>query len=98
MKIDTGDHKPIKLKLYRTPLTKRPIVDKAIYDMLAANVIPPSRSPWSFPTVILDKKDCSKRFCTNFRTLNLISKKSNWPLPIIDDMLAVLGKAQFSQF
>ena len=30
VKIDTGDHKPIKLKLYRTPFTKRPIVDKAI--------------------------------------------------------------------
>ena len=95
MKIDTGDHKPIKLKPYRTPFTKRPIVDKAIDDMLAANVIQPSRSPWSFPIVIVDKKDGSKRFCTDFRKLNLISKKSSWPLPVIDDMLAVLGKAEF---
>ena len=39
MKIDTGDHRPIKLKPYKTPFTKRPIVDKAIDDMLAANVI-----------------------------------------------------------
>ena len=39
MKIDTGDHKPIKLKLYRTPFTKIPIVDKAVDDMLGANVI-----------------------------------------------------------
>ena len=45
MKIHTGDHKPIKLKPYRTPFTKRPIVGKAIDDMLAANVIQPSRSP-----------------------------------------------------
>ena len=28
MKIDIGDHKPIKLKSYTTPFTKRPIVDK----------------------------------------------------------------------
>ena len=57
MKIDTDDHKPIKLKPYRTPFTKRPTVDKAIDDMLAANVIQPFMSPWSFPVVIVDKKD-----------------------------------------
>ena len=67
MKIDTVDHKPIKLKPYRTPFSRRPIVDKAIDDMLAANVIPPSRSPWSFPIVNVDKKGGSKRFCTDFR-------------------------------
>ena len=26
---------------------------------------------------------------------NLISKKSSWPMPVIDDMLTVLGKAEF---
>ena len=67
MKIDNGDHKPIKLKPYRTSFTKRPIVDKALDNMLAPNVIQPSRSPWSFPLVIADKKDGSKKFCTDFR-------------------------------
>ena len=50
MNIDTCDHKSIKLKPYRTPFTKRPIVDKSICDILAANVIQPCRSPWSFPS------------------------------------------------
>ena len=40
----------------------RPIVDKAIDNMLVANVIQPSRSPWNFPIVIVDKKYGSKRF------------------------------------
>ena len=44
MKIDTGDHAPIKLKPYRTPLNQRPIMDKAIQDMLEANIIQPSHS------------------------------------------------------
>ena len=47
------------------------------------------------PIVIVDKKDGSKTFCTNFRKLNLISKKLSWPFPVIDDMLAVLGKTEF---
>ena len=66
MKIDTDDHKPIKLKPYRTPFTKRPIVDTAIDDMLAANVIQPSRSPWSFPRVIVYMKDGSKTILYRF--------------------------------
>ena len=86
---------PIRLKPYRTPFSKRATVDKAIDDMLAANIIQPSRSPWSFPIVVVDKKDGSKRFCTDFRKLNLICKRSSWPLPVIDDMLAVLGKSKY---
>ena len=63
--------------------------------MLDANVIRRSRSPWSFPVVIVDKKDGSKRFCVDFRKLNQISKKNSYPLPLIDDILALLGNAKF---
>ena len=48
MSIDTGNHPPIKLRPYRTPFAKHPIVDKVVNDMLAANIIHPSRLPWSF--------------------------------------------------
>ena len=33
MRIDTGDHPPIKLRLYRTPLHKRKVVEEAVRDM-----------------------------------------------------------------
>ena len=62
--------------------------------MLAANIIHPSRSPWSFPVVVVNKKDSTERFCNEFIKLN-ISKKCSWPLPVIDDMLAALGKAKY---
>ena len=75
MSIDTGNHPPIKLIPYRTPFAKHPIVDNAVFDMLAANIICPSRSPWSFCIVVVDKKDGTKRFCTYFRKLNNILKK-----------------------
>ena len=96
MTIDTGNNPPIKLKPYRTPLLKRKIVDDAIDDMLQANIIRHSTSPWSFPIVVVDKKDGTKRFCVDFRALNNIIKtnSSSWPLPLIDDILALLGKAK----
>ena len=45
--------------------------------------------------VVFDRKDSTKRFCTDFRKLNNISKKSSWPLPVTDDMLATLGKEKY---
>ena len=78
MSIDTGNHPLIKLTPYRMTFAKHPIVDKAVNDMLAANIIYPSRSPWGFPIVVADKRDDTKRFCTDFRKLNSISKKSSW--------------------
>ena len=95
MKIDTGSADPIKLRPYRTPLNNRKIIDETIDEMLDAKVIRRSRSPWSFPVVIVDKKDGSKRFCVDFRRLNQVTKKNSYPLPVIDDILALLGKAKY---
>ena len=95
MKLDTGDHQPIKLRPYRTPIQNREVTEKAVDEMLDANVIRRSKSPWSFPVVIVDKKDGSKRFCVDFRKLNQITKPNSYPLPLIDDILALLGKAKY---
>ena len=83
MSIDTGNHPSVKLRPYRTPFAKHPIIDKVVNAMLAANIIHPSRSPWSFPIVVFDKKDGSKRFCTDFRKLKNISKTSSWHPSVI---------------
>ena len=97
MKLDTGDHPLIRLKPYRTALKQQSniIVDDAIDGMLKANIIKPSKSQWSFPVVIVDKKDGSKRVCVDFRRLNQITKKHVWPLPHIDDILTSFEKANW---
>ena len=63
--------------------------------MIDAKVIRKSRSPWSFPVVIVDKKYGSKRFCVDFRKLNQVTKKYSNPLPVNDHILALLGKAKY---
>ena len=93
--IHTGDHDPVKLRPYRVPLQDRGVVDKAIDEMLKAGVIRRSQSPWSFSLVIVSKKDGSKRLCVDFRKLNEITKKNSYPLPLIDDILSLLGKAKY---
>ena len=94
MTIDTGEHPPIKLRPYRTPLHKRKIVETAVKEMLDAGIITRSKSPWSFPVVIVEKKDKTHRFCVDFRKLNDITKPFAFPLPRIDDILALLGKSK----
>ena len=93
--INTGDHDPAKLRPYRVPLQDRGVVDKAIDEVLKAGVIRWSQSPWSFSLVIVLKKDGSKRLCVDFRKLNEITKKNSYPLPLIDDILSLLGKAKY---
>ena len=95
MKIDTGDHPPIKKRPYRLPINKRPVVEKCLKEMLDSGIIERSRSPWSFPLVVVDKKDGSKRMCVDFRSLNKILRPVSFPLPLIDDILSLLVKAKY---
>lgn len=95
MSIDTGDHHPIRKRPYRAPLNKRRIISQAVDEMLAAKVIERSVSPWSFPMVIVKKADGSNRPCVDYRSLNNITRKNSYPLPLIDDILAQLGQAKY---
>ena len=73
MKNNTGDHLPIKLRPYNTPLANCKVIDNAVDEMLDAKIIERSKSPWSFLRIIVDKKDGSKRFCVDFRALNKVT-------------------------
>jgi len=52
-KIDTGDAKPVKHPLRRTPAKMSSEIDKHLDDMLRRDVIQPSSSPWSSGVVLV---------------------------------------------
>ena len=95
MTINTGDHPPIKQRPYRTPLSQQKVVDEAVEEMLSKGIIEKSSSPWASPIVLVKKKDGSTRFCVDYRKVNKITTPLAVPLPVIDDLLALLGKAVF---
>lgn len=65
--------------------------------MLKAGVIEPSHSPWSFPVVLVKKKDRSWRFCVDYRRLNDVTRKDLYLLPCIDEALDyIAGSRWFS--
>ena len=66
---------PIYQRPYRTPLTKRDLISKAVDDMLAENIIKTSCSPWASPVTLVPKKSGDVRFCVDFRQLNAMIHK-----------------------
>ncbi len=93
--IDLLEGRVISVKPYRYSLVKRSIIEREVKAMLAARIIEPSNSPWSFPVVLVRKKDGGWRFCGDYRKLNAITKKDVYTLPRIDDLLDSLRERQY---
>ena len=54
----------------------------------------PSTSPWGAPVLFVKKKDGSLRLCIDYRELNKVTIRNQYPLPIIDDLFDQLQGAR----
>lgn len=93
-KIRVEDVAPISLPPYRKSVKEIQTMKEEVDKMLAAKIIKPSISPWSFPVVMVPKKDGTWRFCVDYRRLNTITITDKFPLPRIDDILDNLSKSR----
>jgi hypothetical protein len=94
-RIDTGEASPIKQRFYRTSYQNQLFIKEEIQRLLAAGLIRPSKSQWTSPVVVVEKKNGKKRLCVDYQKLNAVTKKDCYPLPRIDDMLETLSGAQW---
>ena len=89
--IDTGQERPARQQLRKTPLAYQPVIDSHIQTMLKQELIEPSQSDWAANIVLVLKKDKTYRFCIDYRKTNLATRKDIYPLPRIDASLDALG-------
>jgi hypothetical protein len=70
------------------------VVKKYLVDNLDKGFIEPSQALFAAPILFVKKADGSLHFYIDFRKLNLLTKKDRYPLPLIDETLAQIGRAK----
>jgi hypothetical protein len=86
---------PVKVRPYRYPPAIKDEIERQVTVMLQTGIIQHSDSPFSSSVLLVKKKDQSWRFCVDFRHLNAITVKSNYPVPIIEELLDELDQASW---
>ena len=77
-RISKAPYKMASLELHELKIQLQELLDKGF--------IRPSVSPWGAPILIVKKKDGSMRLYIDYRELNKVTMRNNYPLPRIDDL------------
>lgn len=91
MVINLKDSEPVVYRPYRLSQTERVHVRTMVQEMLDANIIRESNSPYASPIVLVNKKSGEKRLCVDYRALNRKTIREHYPLPRIEDQLDMLA-------
>ena len=77
---------PISIPPYRMAHAELRELKAQLEDLLSKGFIRPSISPWGAPVLFVKKKDRSLRLCIDYRQLNRVTIRNQYPLPRIDEL------------
>lgn len=80
---------------YRVSYGQKNEIEKIVKGLLDSGEIQPSKSPFASPVLLVKKKDTTWRMCVDYRYLNSLTIKHNYPIPIIEELLDELGGNNF---
>ena len=86
---------PTNCKVYPLAPNEQKELDDFLSENLATGRIRPSKSPMASPVFFIKKKDGSLRLVQDYRTLNAISVKNRYPLPLISKLINRLCGARY---
>jgi len=76
---------PISSRPHRLSFADKEILRKILDDLSERAIIRPNYSPYANPIVLTRKKDGNYRLCVDYRELNKITIRDNFPTELIDD-------------
>lgn len=94
-KIRLTDNIPVRQKPFRVPHNLQPEMKRQIDQLLEADIIEPSTTPYAAPVLLVKKQDGSYRLVSDLRRLNEKTLPDNFPLPNMNEMLDMLGGANY---
>jgi hypothetical protein len=86
---------PVRRKAYELPFSSKLVVEREVKAMLEMGVIEKSKSAYSSPVVLVQKKDGSCRFCIDYRALNKITVFDAEPIPDVEEMFTQLSASEY---
>ena len=76
---------PISIPPYRMAPAELRELKAQLEELLSKGLIKPSISPWGALVLFVKKKDGSLRLCIDYRQLNRVTIRNQYPLPRIDE-------------
>ena len=76
---------PISKAPYRMAPLELKELKVQMEELVSKDFVRPSTSPWGAPVLFVKKKDGSLRLCIDYRELNKVTIRNQYPLPRIDD-------------
>ena len=90
----TPSTEPISIALYWMAPVELKELKVQMEELLSKGFVKKSTSPWGAPVLFVKKKDGSLRLCIDYRQLNKVTIRNQYPLPRIDDLFDQLQEAK----
>jgi hypothetical protein len=91
--IDTQGYPPCRVTPGRLSYWEEAKVNRQINVLVELGKMKPSSSAYACRVTLPVKRDGSRRFCGDYRPLNLQTRRDAFPMPLVDDVISQLGKS-----